>query len=156
MKNQKGFTRVEIVIVIVLLLILGAIIWVAVDPATRFATERDNQRRSHVVSILNAVLKYQTMNDGQLPAGIDINAATAQVLGVGTNACDLSCGAAVTAMTCADLSPSLIGQYLEDIPVDPLSGSAINSDYFINVTATGRILVGSCDPEVSRSISVTR
>lgn len=156
MKNQKGFTKTEVIIIIVLLMILGAIIWIAVDPFTKVANDRDNIRRSEVVAILNGVLKYKTMNDNELPVGIDDNPTTAQVLGAGTTGCDLTCGAVRAEISCLDLSADLVDTYLEEIPADPSSGSAANTDYYINVTSSGRILVGACDPERSNTISVTR
>jgi type II secretory pathway pseudopilin PulG len=156
MNKQKGFTKVEAVIVVILLLLLGTIIYIAVDPRTRLQNDRDNRRRSEVVAILNAVLKYQTMNNNSVPAAIDANPGTAQVIGVGQSGCDAACGAATTETACADLSPALVDAYLEEIPYDPTSGSPANTDYYINVTSGGRILVGACDPEISKTISVTR
>jgi len=156
MKNQKGFTKIEIVIILVLLLILGAIIWVAVDPFTRVAQERDNIRRSEVVAILNGVLKYQTMNEKDLPSGIDSNPETVQVLGAGSTGCDLTCGGVRAEIQCVDLSNDLVDTYLEEIPTDPSSGTPANTDYYLNVNSSGRIFVGACDPELAETITVNR
>ena len=156
MKNQKGFTKIEIVIILVLLLILGAIIWIAVDPFTRVAQDRDNIRRSEVVAILNGVLKYKTMNDQQFPEGIDSNPETIQVLGSGTSGCDLTCGAARAEIECLNLDPDLVDKYLEEIPMDPSSGTPTNTDYYVNVNTSGKLFVGACDPELAETITVSR
>lgn len=157
MKNQKGFTLIELLIVIVIISILAAIIFVAIDPATRFGDARNARRRSEVVSILNAVLKYQVDNDGDLPAGIDATVGTSQVLGTAGSGCNTSCGAAGTEeAVCLDLSTPLVDEYLASIPLDPSSGTAANTDYYLNRTTSGRLLVGACDPENSAVISVTR
>jgi len=156
MKNQKGFTLIELLVVIVILGILAAIIFVAVDPATRFGDARDARRTAEVVSILNAVLKYQVDNDGDLPAAIDAAPATSQVLGTAVSGCDSTCTAVTTLVACADLTSELVDTYLASIPVDPQTGTAANTDYYINRTGSNRITVGVCDPENASAISVSR
>ena len=156
MINKKGFTRVEIIIVIVLLFILGAIVYFAVDPFVKMAEDRDNVRRSEVVSLLTAIQKFK-MDTSHLPAGLDSNTSTSQVIGLGRNACDLACGAVTTEASCVDLSNDLVGgKYLDSIPTDPRSGNDGNTDYYINLTESGRITVGACDPENANTISVSR
>lgn len=154
-RNQLGFTKVELVITLVLFLVLGGALYFAAQPETGRADGRDARRRSEVVAILNAVLKYQADHDGELPSAIDSDPSTAQVLGTAQNGCSSSCNAMATASACVDLSSDLLGTYLDSIPYDPKSGDATNSDYYIN-NSSGRIVVGSCDPEESNSISVMR
>lgn len=156
MKKQKGFTLIELLIVIVIISILAAIIFVAVDPATRFSDARDARRRSEIVSILNAVLHFQVDNNGTLPTGIDAVPASSQVLGTAATGCDSGCGAITTVAACLNLTTDLVDIYLATIPLDPLAGASTNTGYYINKTAGGRILVGACDPENAASITVTR
>lgn len=156
MKSQRGFTLIELLIVIVIISILAAIIYVAVDPATRFGDARNARRRSEVVSILNAVLKFQVDNDGTLPTGIDGTTASSQVLGTAGSGCNTVCTATTTVAACLDMSTDLVDEYLAAIPVDPSTGTAAITDYYINRTTSGRILVGACDPENGATISVTR
>lgn len=156
MNNNKGFTLIELLVVIVIISILAAIIFVAVDPGTRFGDARDARRRAEVVSILNAVLKYQVDNDGDLPSAIDSTTTSSQVLGTAGTGCTAACTDATTVDACVDLSGDLVDTYLAAIPQDPDTGTAAITDYYINKTANGRILVGACDPENATSISVTR
>ncbi len=58
-RNNKGFTLVELLIVIGIIGFLAAAILVAVDPVKRIQDSRNSQRWSEVNSILNAVLKKQ-------------------------------------------------------------------------------------------------
>lgn len=161
MKHQKGFTLIELLIVIVIISILAAIIYIAIDPAERFAQARNARRRSEVVSILNAILHYQVDHNGTLPTGVDSDSNTSQVLGTAATGCDLTCGAIAQANleeACLDLSIPAVGivdKYLAAIPMDPVSGLATNTDYYVNRTAGGRIVVGACDPEDENGASVT-
>lgn len=156
MKASKGFTLIELLIVIVIISILAAIIFVVVDPAKRFADARDARRRSEVVSILNAVLRYQVDNNGSLPSGIDAVPGSSQVLGTNPSGCNSGCPATTTVAACVNLSGSLVDTHLAAIPVDPLNGSTGNTGYYINRTTSGRLLVGACNPENAATISVTR
>lgn len=157
MKRSKGFTLIELLIVIIIISVLAAIIFVAVDPGSRFADARNARRRSEVVSILNAVLKYQVDNDGDLPSVIDAITGTNQVLGTDATGCDSGCtNGGTTVAACANLSTDLVDKYLAAIPLDPDTGTAGFTDYYINKTTNGRILVGACDPEGGATITVTR
>jgi prepilin-type N-terminal cleavage/methylation domain-containing protein len=157
MKNQKGFTLIELLVVIVIIGILATIIFVAVDPATRFADARDARRKAEVVSILNATLKYMVDNGGSLPSALDAVPATSQVLGTAVTGCNTTCtDGGTTLAACADLSGDLVDTYLAAMPTDPDTGTAANTDYYINRTPSNRITVGACDPENATSISVSR
>ncbi len=160
-KKQKGFTLIELLVVIVIIGLLAAIIFVAVDPAQRFGDARDARRRAEVVSILNAVLKYQVDHDGDLPADIDATPGTYQILGIDASGCSAACGgflAAAVEDECLDLTDDLVttGGYLASIPMDPDTGDANNTRYYLNQTTNGRITVGACDPENATAISVSR
>ena len=109
-------------VVIVILGILAAILFVALDPATRFADARDARRRAEVVSILNAVLKYQVDNDGDLPTGIDAVTGSFQVFGTAGSGCDSTCTNETTVAACLNLNTPLVDKYLSAIPLDPKTG----------------------------------
>ncbi|MFH1667588.1 MAG: type II secretion system protein [Candidatus Komeilibacteria bacterium] len=153
---RKGFTLIELLIVIGIIAILAALTFVAVDPATRFAEARNAERWSAANSVLNAVLKYQVDNDGTMPTALDAVAGSSQVLGTAATGCDTTCTADTTVAACVDLSTDLVSKYLASMPQDPSTGAATNTDYYINVDANGRLVVGACDPELSETITVSR
>lgn len=155
-RRQAGFTLVELLVVIGIIVILFSVILVAVDPARRLSQARDAVRRQDVRTILDAVLQFTVDGDGIGPAAIDGVTASFQVLGTDPSGCNTTCTAETSVAACVDLSGDLVDEYLADIPFDPLTGDAGNSDYAINQTANGRIEVASCDPEIAAAISVKR
>src|SRR4030042_6718575 len=54
-KKQKGFTLIEILVVIGIIAILAAVVLIAINPARQFALGRNSQRQSNVNAILNSI-----------------------------------------------------------------------------------------------------
>src|SRR3990167_10607334 len=72
MKNKKlkrGFTLIEVLIVIGILAILAGIALVAINPARQFSQARDSKRLSHVNTILNAIVQNIAENRGTFTCG---------------------------------------------------------------------------------------
>ena len=155
-KKQNGFTLLEILLVVAAIAILAGIVIVAINPNKQLGDTRNSQRRADVNTIINAVYQYAIDNNGTLPSGIDSVTTSSQVLGTSATGCDTTCTAATTVSACVDLSGDLVPTYIVGIVTDPSTGTSANTDYYINKDANGRITVGSCDPEQSATISVTR
>jgi len=156
MNRKKGFTLLEVLLVIAIVGILAGIVILALNPGKQLGDANDAQRRVDVNTIMNAVYQYALDNDGVFPSGIDGVAGTAQVLGTNGTGCDLTCTDETTVAACVDLSGDLVSDYLVDIPFDPASGDSGNTDYYINELANGRLTVGACDPEEAAQIEITR
>lgn len=145
-KNKKGFTLVEVLLVIVIVAILAGIVLVAVNPGRQVSQANNTQRNSDVSAILNAVHQYSIDNRGALPAAITTTATT---IGSGASQIDI----------CTDLVPT----YLAALPFDPTAAGASFTDctsydtgYTIASDANNRITVAAPSAELSATISVTR
>jgi prepilin-type N-terminal cleavage/methylation domain-containing protein len=143
-RNLKGFTLIELIVVIGIIAILAAIVIVAVNPQRQFAQARNTARRSDVNAILNAVHQQAADNNGNLATEVT-TATTATCVGTGG--------------TCKDLTAILVttGNYVSAIPKDPSTGTDADTGYTILYNAsTKRVTVASPGAELSQVISVTK
>jgi type IV pilus assembly protein PilA len=116
---KKGFTLVELLVVIGILAILTAVVLVAVNPGRQLQQSRDTKRRADVNTILGAISAYMAdpVNNGQLPPTI-----TAAAVTTGMTDCtvgNMSIGSTEDVNLAADVAPL----YVADLPEDPSSGS---------------------------------
>lgn len=151
MKDQRGFTNKEVLVIVGAVAVLFAAVVLAIDPARRLSQARDAARRRDVREVLMAVNAYAQERRGELPGALDADPASFQVLGTQASGCDRSCAAVATASACVDLT-GVLGR----LPFDPLTGTSGNTRYAINVSASGAVEVAACDPELAATISVKR
>jgi prepilin-type N-terminal cleavage/methylation domain-containing protein len=148
-KRERGFTLIEILLVIGIISILAAIVIIAINPAHQFAQSRNAQRFSNVNTILNAAHQYAIENNGVLPTTISTTTAT-EVCKTGAGSC--------TGLT--NLSVLTLNEkYVVSIPIDPLCPTGCDANgagYKIIQSANGRLTVTAPLAEASTTISVTR
>ena len=148
MSDRRGFTLIELIIVIAVIAILAGAIFVAVDPARRLHEARNARRLSDVTTILDAVRKYQIDNDGTHYTTVAaMNDGDYYLIGSASSAiCSVDCADQTTEDTCVDLS-SIGTNYLAAVPYDPKTGTEALTGYMIMKESTGSITIYACDPE---------
>jgi prepilin-type N-terminal cleavage/methylation domain-containing protein len=145
---ERGFTLLEVLLVVAIIAILAGIVIVAINPGKNLGDARNTQRSADVNTIINGTYQYALDNNGVLPAGITVTPT--EVCATGAASCtglvDLS------VLTAA-------GKYVVAIPKDPQCATtcALNgTGYKINKDANGRLVVSAPAAEQSKTISVTK
>lgn len=149
---KKGFTLIEILVVIGIIAILAGVVIVALNPARQFAQARNSQRWSNVNTILNAVGQRIADNRGVFETGCAAGAipATSTKMAVGAGN--------------YDIAPCLVPTYVPTMPFDPTATGAhytSTSDYdagyvLFKDATTGRVTVSAPSAELSEVISISR
>jgi prepilin-type N-terminal cleavage/methylation domain-containing protein len=142
-KNKKGFTLIEILLVVAAIAILAGIVILAINPNKQLGETRNAQRRADVATILNAVYQY-SIDNGVLPATI-------------TSTSTSICKSGGSCSGLIDLSVLTTNEkYLTSIPFDPKSSTVDSTGYQILKTTNNRVTVTASNAEQSAVISVTR
>lgn len=156
--NERGFTLIELLIVIAIIAVLAAVVFVALNPGQRFIDARDARRQTDLENTAAALKTYEVDNEGAYPA--TVTALTVDLFyTIGTNGltgCNTGCTAETTQNACVDLAELVTDGYLGSVPMDPSSGTAAKTDYYLSRNTNGTVTVGACDPEGGDPISVTR
>lgn len=142
---SRGFTLIEILVVIGIIAVLSAVVLVAINPARQFKIARDSQRVSNVTAILNAVGQNIAEHKGVFECVVALpNAST------------------IISNSTLDIASCLVPNYISSLPFDPningahyVDTSDYDTKYSIIADNQGRVTV-SATGEITPNISVTR
>ncbi len=148
---HRGFTLLEILIVVALIAILVGIVIAALNPGRQFANARNSTRWSHLQTIMSAISSNMAENNGSFTCASGSLPASA------TNMSSDSAGGDY------DIAPCLVTEYISSMPYDPSASGAnwtseasYDTGYTIVQAADERITLNAPSAELSETISLTR
>lgn len=146
-KKKKGFTLLEILLVIALIGILVTIIIVASNPIARLASARNDIRKSDIRKIEGALIQYR-LQEGAYPAGLSSTLkeiCDPDIANPATN-----CGSSYINLS------ALVPTYIQSIPQDPNDNDIVDgSGYSVAVDVMRNIIaVKAIQAESSANVSI--
>jgi prepilin-type N-terminal cleavage/methylation domain-containing protein len=164
--QKKGFTLLEILLVIAAIGILAAIVLIAINPNRQLAQARNAQRQSDVLTISNAV--YQKIIDDAnfvegLPTSVtyidgeDFPIVTGDTFDKSNIFTLVPVAQADVLASCFNLSALITENYIADMPQDPTNtDTTLCSGYTIVKNTNNRITIEAPFAELDADISITR
>ncbi|MDO8537034.1 MAG: type II secretion system protein [bacterium] len=150
--KELGFTLVELVVTMAIVIILVVSAIAILDPVRQFAQGRNTQRKANLNVILGAIGQNLSDNKGTFSCSSGAVPTTTKRM------------ASVATSTNYNIAPCLVTTYLNSLPYDPSTSSAhwaSVSDYDTGYTilqdaTSGHITVSAPAAELSSTISYTR
>ncbi|MEX0930554.1 MAG: type II secretion system protein [Candidatus Paceibacterota bacterium] len=148
--TQRGFTLIEILLVVAAIVILAGIVIVAINPAKQLADTRNAEREANVNAIADAIQQYAIDNNGILPSALPTS-------GDCSDADNEICQTDGTCTGLVDLSVLTDDQeYLTTMPTDPQETGDDAAGYHAVANANNRVTVCAPDAERDKTIEVTK
>lgn len=137
MKFNKGFTLLEMLLVLTILGVLFSLVFLRLKPDEIVQDSYETEREGKKQSIYKALRTYSAQNHGDYPIDMDS-------LLPDTNYSICKYG-----MTCSgvDLDELVDAGFLAEIPVDPDNDTETDSGYYLAIDDTGDLEIGAADDE---------
>lgn len=110
-KKTRGFTLLEILLVVGIISLLAGIVIVAINPGRQLAQTRNVERRSDLKQLNSAIIQFY-IDNSYYPASTSLLTTLTEICDTGTATSSTSCGSLINLT-------ELVPTYITAIPVDP-------------------------------------
>lgn len=154
--TNKGFTLLEVLLVVAAIAILAGIAIFAINPGKQLAEMRNGKREADLSLIVSALYQYAIDNGGNLPDDLRTQAdsdcenyAEADICMTGSPS--HFCGVDLSALTDNQ-------KYLVSVPIDPAGAiqGVDGTGYFIQKNENGRIIACAPNAELGKQIRIVK
>lgn len=146
--NKRGFTLLEILLVVGIIAILAGIVIVAINPSKQLATVRNAERKSDLKQLDSALTQYY-IDKFHYPTSL--TSSLTEICDTG--ALSTTTGSSIDCTGLIDLTP-LVPLYITAIPKDPQASTTYGAGYsVVKNTSTNKIGL-SAPAELGESITV--
>ncbi|MDP3970177.1 MAG: hypothetical protein Q8P90_00590 [bacterium] len=146
---KNGYTSIEIFLVVGVLVLLGAVAFIAINPEQKIDLAQDETRREDAYALLNAFFDYSEKHEGAYIPGVQANGDVHMIATQTSPDCIInSCNVDY----CTDFSALISEGFLVTMPFDP-DGSGLYSPavgatgYTLSVSRNGNVTVVACGAE---------
>lgn len=135
---RKGFTLVELLVVIAVIGVLAAVVLVAINPAKKLSQARDAQRKSGIQQISSALSTYYTQQSSY-PAALADLLTSDELKNLPKNPSGSDFSYSATPSGCTSANEDCTGAVLYDTYEVPTTPCASGSAYWAWTSGSGAI-----------------
>ncbi len=157
----KGFTLIELIIVVAIIGLLAASAFVAVNPGKRVGDASDAKRWSDITAIADAIAHYSVDNTGSLPSAVSSASANTEYMihiAGDSDTGSETCAATGNSIAKRDIATGIVPNYVPTMPRDPdITKTEAETDgigYYMVKDSEGRIKIGACNESIYATVSI--
>lgn len=144
-RKLKGFTLIEILTTVALIIAITGIVFIQINPIERIAKANNTKRVGDINALMNAVGQRIIDNEGFFETNCASGIIPSTLTEIGTEEGNYN------------IEPCLVPNYIQKIPKDPTNGTAEATGYYIKKDpVTSKITINAPNAELGEVISITK
>lgn len=144
-RKLKGFTLIEVLTTVGLIIAITGIVFIQINPIERLAKANNTSRIADINALMNAVGQRTIDNEGIFETDCASGAIPNTLTEIGNGSGKYN------------IELCLVPNYIQVVPTDPTTGTEEATGYYIKKdSVTGRVTISAPNAELGETISITR